>query len=76
MSGLELNIGSKVKGYLARLRKALGDVPSVAKLSALIDFVSSPEPTDDTFGPLIIDDRTNYDSKKQSLTVMKVHFFL
>jgi hypothetical protein len=75
MSGLELNIGSKVKGYLGRLRKALGDVPSVAKLSSLIDFVSSSEPTADTFGELIVDDRTNYDSKKQSLTALKVHFY-
>lgn len=61
-----------MKGYLQKLKQALGEVPYVKKLSALADFVGSTEPSDDVFEDLLIEDRTNYDSRKQSLTTAKV----
>jgi hypothetical protein len=69
---MELSIGSKLKGYLLRFKAALGDVPYISKLTSLIDFTTSTEPTSDHFGEAIVEDRTNYDSKKQSLTAHKV----
>jgi hypothetical protein len=40
-AGLELQIGSKLKGYLKKFREALGDVPAIKKLTAFIDFTLS-----------------------------------
>lgn len=69
---MELGVGSKLKGYLLRFKAALGDVPYVRKLTSLLDFNSSSEPSTEYFGEAIVEDRTNYDSRKQCLTTHKV----
>jgi hypothetical protein len=71
---MELGIGSKLKGYLTRFKAALGDVPYVRKLTALLDFTTSTEPALDHFGEVIVEDRTNYDSRKQAITSYKVTY--
>jgi hypothetical protein len=53
-SGMELQIGSKLKGYLQRFRDAIGDVPSVKKLAALMSFTQSHEPSTDYYDELIV----------------------
>ena len=70
-----MQIGSKLKGYLKKFREALGDVPAIKKLSAFMDFTLSNEPNSEHFDDLIIDDRTNYDARKQSISALKVEFF-
>lgn len=69
---MELSIGSKLKGYLNKFRSALGDVPYIRKLTSFMDFTASSEPTADHFGEAIVEDRTNYDSRKQAMTSHKV----
>lgn len=63
-----------MKGYLQKFKQALGEVPYIRKIAALIDFTTSSEPSSDHFGEAIVEDRTNYDSKKQSLTTHKVQY--
>ena len=75
-SGLEMQIGSKLKGYLTKFREALGDVPAIKKLASFMDFTLSNEPNGDIFDELIMDDRTNYDSRKQSISALKVFFLV
>jgi hypothetical protein len=71
-----MQVGSKLKGYLQKFREALGDVPAVRKLAAFMDFTISQEPTADSFDDLLVEDRTNYDSRKQSITALKVQLTL
>ena len=67
-----MQVGSKLKGYLQRFREALGDVPAIKKLAAFMDFTLSSEVNVECFDDLIVDDRTNYDSRKQAISGLKV----
>jgi len=52
----------------------LGDVPAIKKLTTFIDFTLSNEPCSEYFDDLIVEDRTNYDSRKQALTAFKAAY--
>ena len=52
----------------------MGDVPAVKKIAAHMDFTLSAEPSAEHFDDLIVEDRTNYDSRKQAISTHKVLF--